>query len=296
MNTEPLVSIGMPVYNGERLIGQALESLLGQDYKNFELIISDNASTDQTPEVCKKYMSKDGRIRYYRNERNLGIVKNFNRVFNLSEGKYFMWAGDHDMWHPNFVSRLVSILEGNPEVVLAYPRTILIDVDGHPLMTLSDRIDTRNMPAVQRYKKVVRLTGWGNMVYGLMRRDALARTGNYKNLGLADKVFISELSMLGTIAQIDEPLFYRRRNRPPEARDLARRSMLYRMDPSNATSRLKCSIWYLYLESYGAFLKGVFGFPIGFREKMELSVFLTRYIAGFYVEEIRWLINRQKPS
>lgn len=286
INIEPLVSIGMPVYNGERFIGQALESLLSQDYENFELIISDNASTDNTPAICKDYMAEDRRIRCYKNEQNLGIVKNFNRVFNLSNGKYFMWAGDHDMWHPTFISKLVSTLEEDPQVVLAYPRTILIDVDGHALMTFPDRIDTRNMAIVQRYKQIVKFMGWGNMVYGLIRRDAIARTGNYRNLYFADKVFISELSLLGTIAQIDEPLFFRRRNRPPEVGDAHVKSMIYRMDPSNAASSLKRSMWYLISESHIAFLKGLISSNIGLREKMELFGFLARFFMARYIELI----------
>lgn len=114
-----LVSIGMPVYNGERYIVEALDSLLAQDYENFELIISDNASTDRTQGICLEYTSRDKRIRYYRNETNMGALWNFNRVFELSSGEYFMWASHDDLWRPHFISELVGLLEATPSAVLA---------------------------------------------------------------------------------------------------------------------------------------------------------------------------------
>jgi glycosyltransferase involved in cell wall biosynthesis len=109
--SKPLVSIGMPVYNGEKYIRQALDSLLAQDYGHFELIISDNASTDGTAEICREYVAKDDRIRYCRNETNLGAVRNFNRVFELSSGKYFMWAATDNMLSSIFISCCFSLLQ-----------------------------------------------------------------------------------------------------------------------------------------------------------------------------------------
>src|SRR3954452_21534224 len=107
--SQPLVSIGLPVYNGEQFIRTALDSLLGQTYQPLELIICDNASTDQTAAICQEYLAKDQRVRYYRNPTNLGAVKNFNRAFELSSGIYFMWAADHDLREPTFVSRCVEV-------------------------------------------------------------------------------------------------------------------------------------------------------------------------------------------
>src|SRR5215467_531149 len=106
-----LVSIGLPAHNARKYIQQTLDSLLIQDYECFELIVSDNASTDGTWDVCQEYARRDKRISCYRNDINLGATKNFNRVLELSCGKYFMWAADHDRWHPSFISRCISILE-----------------------------------------------------------------------------------------------------------------------------------------------------------------------------------------
>ena len=104
----PRVSIGMPVYNGEEFLERALDSLLAQSFSDFELIISDNASQDKTQEICLRYAARDPRVKYYRNETNIGAAENFNRVFALSSGEYFKWAGHDDSWTPDYLERCVS--------------------------------------------------------------------------------------------------------------------------------------------------------------------------------------------
>ena len=107
----PLVSIGLPVFNGEKSLAQALDALLKQDYTNLEIIISDNGSTDRTSEICGEYLKKDSRLKYHRSEENLGAIWNFNRVFELSSGKYFMWAAHDDLRKPSFVRACVKRME-----------------------------------------------------------------------------------------------------------------------------------------------------------------------------------------
>src|SRR5215218_525857 len=119
MDKRPAASVGVPVYNGEEFLAPALDAILAQDYADFELIISDNASTDGTQEIARQYAARDPRVRYSRNETNIGAVGNFNRVFALSTGKYFMWAGAHDLRHPSMLSRCIAVLEEDAEVVLA---------------------------------------------------------------------------------------------------------------------------------------------------------------------------------
>src|SRR4051812_18779949 len=88
---ETLITIGLPCYNSEKYLTQSIESLLKQTYGNFVLIISDNASTDGTEEICRRYAAADARVRYVRNPVNIGMSGNFNRVFSLAETKYFKW-------------------------------------------------------------------------------------------------------------------------------------------------------------------------------------------------------------
>src|SRR5262245_10163897 len=127
---KPLVSIGLPVYNEQRFIRETVASLLAQDFEDLELIISDNASTDGTEEICRQFAARDPRVSYERSEVNRGAFVNFDRVFELAGAKYFMWAGAHDLWSPSFVSRAVGMLEADPQLVLAYPRPITIDTTG----------------------------------------------------------------------------------------------------------------------------------------------------------------------
>ena len=119
----PLVSIGMPVFNGEKSLAQALDALLEQDYSNLEVIISDNGSTDRTPMICQEFLKKDSRIKYYRSSENLGSNWNFNRVFDLSSGKYFMWAAHDDLRELSFVRACVEMLEQSAEAVLCHSHT-----------------------------------------------------------------------------------------------------------------------------------------------------------------------------
>ncbi len=117
---QTLLSIGMPVFNGENYIHQALDSLLEQDFSEFELIISDNASTDNTELICRKYAKKHPQISYHRNSENIGAYENFSVVFKLCSGKYFMWAAHDDIWEPTFISTLINALEKYPEYILAF--------------------------------------------------------------------------------------------------------------------------------------------------------------------------------
>src|SRR2546427_6914452 len=134
----PRVSMAVPVYNGERYLGEALDSLLAQTYHDFELIICDNASTDGTGEIARSYASMDERVRYVRNERNLGLAGNVKRAFQLSSGEYFRWHAADDVCAPQFLARCVAVLDRHPAVVLAYPRTKLIDADGRVTAAYDD--------------------------------------------------------------------------------------------------------------------------------------------------------------
>ena len=293
---KPLVSIGMPVYNGEKYIRQALDSLLAQDCANFELIISDNASEDGTAEICREYLTEDKRIRYYRNETNLGAVVNFNRVFELSNAKYFMWAADHDLWRPTFISRCVSVMEEDRNVVLVYPRTMLIDSCGCSLGLTPDQIDTRGLASVERYIQVIWNLGWCNMLYGVIRREVLARTGKARNIWGFDNALLAELALRGSFAQIDEPLFYRRENRPHLEPEMHKKRVLYDLDPATVAERSQKSVEDLSRELGDAHLQIVIHAPISFLQKVRAGIstvlrfrflFAQRIAARFIPKKLR---------
>jgi glycosyltransferase involved in cell wall biosynthesis len=126
----PYVSIGLPVYNGENFLHEAITSILAQTFQDFELIISDNASTDKTEEICRAFTDQDERIKYSRNRENIGVEKNFYRVFALSSGKYFKWAAHDDLCHPDFLQSCIDVLDRDFTTVLCYPRAVIIDDKG----------------------------------------------------------------------------------------------------------------------------------------------------------------------
>jgi glycosyltransferase involved in cell wall biosynthesis len=214
----PLVSIGMPLFNEERYLPQALDSLLAQDFKDFELIISDNASEDATQQICLDYATKDPRIRYYRNEVNLGPIENFNRVFRLSSGKYFVWASGHDLWAPRFLSRCVEVMERDQSLVLCYPQSVVIDLDGKELGVSDSHTDTRNWGVLLRFNLAAWAVGCAWAFCGLIRSAALEETRLVRPVIESDLVLLSELSLRGPFANIPEILFYPRNKWGDESR------------------------------------------------------------------------------
>lgn len=227
----PLVSIGFPVRNGERYLRRALDSLLAQDYHHLEIIISDNASTDATAEICLDYASKDSRIRYCRNPTNLGAVKNFNRVFELASGEYFMWAAHHDLWHRAFVSACLDVLINDPLVVLCYTDTVGIDWTGKVVATPPYSVDTRGLPPAERFRRVIRDMPWYTAIYGLIRAQALRRTRLNRNTYSPDIVLLAELSLIGEFQMIPRLLFWYHRDEQQMRRTLRQR--LLDLDPAN---------------------------------------------------------------
>ena len=224
--SRPLVSIAMPLYNEEAHLAKALEALLAQDYENIEIVICDNASNDDTQTISQAWAVRDCRIKYYRNDTNIGAAKNFSRAFNLTHGDFFMWAAGHDLWAPTFISRCMEVFLQDDCVSLCYPFLQWISLDGE-LLTVEDiNADLRGLGEIQRYLHAIwRLPQ--NAISGLIRRSALERTRPVRQTLGPGQVLLVELSLLGPFAQVREPLFFRRINRPSEtkAQATARRSV-----------------------------------------------------------------------
>ncbi len=210
-DTGPLVGVGMPVYNGEQFLAQTLDSLLAQNHANFEIAISDNASTDRTESICRQYAARDARIRYERQPTNVGSSLNAKHVFDMSRGEYFMWACDHDLWEPTFISTCMAVLEQDPGVVLCYPAADWINGDGESVGSVEGFLDTRGLHRAARSQVVLWGTPNALPVFGVMRRDAVSRV----RLGLSaiapDMIFLFELSFHGAFARRPEVLFHFRR-------------------------------------------------------------------------------------
>jgi len=204
----PKVSIGLPVYNGEPHLRHAIESLLSQDYANFELIISDNASTDGTFDLCRTFAERDNRIRLYRNDTNIGAAANFNRVFELAGGPYFSWAAHDDLVHPTYVSKCVRVLEENPDIMLCSADITFIDERGAIIDYPGQycRLHTRGMGLRQRVKCLTSAVGWFSL-YGIFRASALRKTRLITPDYGCDVLLLLELLFQGQTNVLPEHLF-----------------------------------------------------------------------------------------
>ena len=203
----PLVSSGVPVFNGEKSLAQALDALIKQDYNNLEIIISDNGSRDRTSQICEEFLKKDSRVKYYRSSENLGSNWNFNRVYDLSSGKYFMWAAHDDLRELSFVRACVEKLEQFPEAVLCHTHTELF------IENRKERLCVAHLDSfvgvtglVERYRETLKHFP-AVAIYGVYRSAALKKTHMFERAIATDLAFIQELSIYGSFVQVSEILF-----------------------------------------------------------------------------------------
>ena len=177
---EPLVSIGLPVRNGERYLGEAVRSVLDQEYGRLELVISDNASDDGTEEICRQFARSDARVRYHRQPQNIGLVANFNAVLHLAKGTYFKWMGDDDWLTPTYVTRCVEVLDDDPALILVTTQQAHVDPDGAVESASYDGTRMRSARPVERFTEMLRLLNESRLLldplYGMMRRAPVARS------------------------------------------------------------------------------------------------------------------------
>jgi glycosyltransferase involved in cell wall biosynthesis len=205
-----MVSIGLPVFNGEKFLCRALDSLLGQTMGDFELIITDNASADATEQICRDYARRDHRVRYFRNPANIGAPRNFNRAFTLSDTKYFKWATADDLCGPEFLELALAVLERDAEVVLCYAKTTTISADGAPISDYEDRLHLTEGSARQRFTRLVTTIGLCHQHQGLMRSAALHKTGLLRDHIGSDLNLLAELALYGKFYELPQRLFFRR--------------------------------------------------------------------------------------
>lgn len=226
----PKVSIGMPVFNGQDYLEDAIESVLRQTYADFELVISDNCSTDRTAEICQAYMERDSRVRYVKQEENLGAVGNFNAVVHLGEGEYFKWAAHDDLMEPTFIEKCVEVLDNDPTLAWCHTESDMIDAEGRSFRELLPENDEeleltpdgnvrwnwhprtgyQSSDPVERFKGVILGPNWCVDAYALFRMSHLKKSRLYLSFYGAEKVLLGELSLLGGYHVIPELLFYQR--------------------------------------------------------------------------------------
>jgi glycosyltransferase involved in cell wall biosynthesis len=210
--SEPLVSIGLPVRNGERRLGEAVRTVLDQQYGRLELVISDNASDDGTEEMCRELARADSRVRYHRQQRNIGPVPNFNAVLHLARGTYFRWIGDDDRLTPSYVSRCVEVLNDDRELILVTTQQGHVSPDGAVESVTYAGTKLRSLRPAERFAEMLRLFTDSHLLldplYGVMRRDRVVHVPRPIMLR-EDEIFAARLALAGPFGHVGEVLSYR---------------------------------------------------------------------------------------
>jgi glycosyltransferase involved in cell wall biosynthesis len=218
-NDHPRVSLGLPVYNGGRYVKGAIDALLTQSFSDFELIICDNASSDDSEMICREVAARDGRVRYVRNEGNIGAAPNFNKTFELARGEYFKWVAHDDLHGADYLKKAVEVLDADRRVALVHSRVGIIDAQGE---AVTGTVGTHGEPLRDPPRKMgdgnpsVRLndlllnTRWCFEIFGLMRREQLGRTPLHGTFYGSDKVLLAYMCLAGRFHEIPEELFFRR--------------------------------------------------------------------------------------
>jgi glycosyltransferase involved in cell wall biosynthesis len=309
----PRLSIGLPVYNGENFLAESLEALLGQTYEDFELIISDNASSDATADICRRYGKQDSRIRYIRQSRNIGLAPNHNYVFGQARGELFKWAAADDLYGRDLLQRCVSALDEHPDVVLAHSWEAAIDESGNVTQSLGYPLATDSPSAPERFRSIlfgssglfdrgtllgsngsaassehaahalIRVDNRGILracdEYGVIRIDVLRRVAPLGSYHHSDRIVVCEIALHGPFHMTPDWLYFRREyadrayNTSPSVR--ARCAIL---DPARA-NRLRHPTARLLTEYLWGYVAAIRRAPLSAADRRECYRYLTQWAA-----------------
>ncbi|WP_462202496.1 glycosyltransferase family 2 protein, partial [Frankia sp. CcWB3] len=210
-SARPLVTVGLPVFNGENFLARALESIVVQDYPNLQIVVADNGSTDRTEQICREFVRRDPRIEYHRSPVNRGAAWNYNRIVHLAEGTYFKWAAHDDLCAPAFVSRCVAALTAaSPTAVLAYPKTALIDLNDTVTGGFEDGMNLCEPTPHERLRHFLSTRTEYHPVFGVIRAEAILKTDLIGKYVGSDVVLLAQLALGGQFVEVPERLFLRR--------------------------------------------------------------------------------------
>lgn len=270
-----LVTVGLPVYNGERFVAQAIESVLNQTYRDLVLIISDNGSTDSTQAICESYARSDSRVRYYRYEENRGASWNFNNVVHLAETEYFKWQCYDDLLDPTMVAECVAVLDESPEVCVAYTRTAVIDGSGNVTGYWADNAELRSPWPNERMAHFLyhRNKGQLESQFGVIRTAVLKTTGLMGTIPYSDQVFLLEMHLRGQFREVPKNLFWRRVHESISTNANDMYSIGFFLDPKR-----RGQVRLLRLERLSEFIKAIFRARLGPVETARCLAQLTQLV------------------
>jgi hypothetical protein len=269
--SEAPIAIGMPVYNGEKWLRQSVGSLLAQTRGDFVLVISDNASTDGTERIARELAAADPRIRYHRNQANVGVFRNYDIAFGLTRSTWFKWASCNDLCGPRHLESCIAALEANPQALLAYPRTVLFTDDPSRGEPYAFDLDVRDADPVARFRRVLSETRLNNAFNGVYRTDALLRTSLNSEFMGSDIVVVAEIALMGSILRLPDYLFFRRMTADAAS---ASRDPSSRREFFNGASRdIQGTPT---LDMHGQLIRSVWRSKLGLNDRLRASSYLAR--------------------
>ncbi len=291
---KPIVSIGVPVYNGQPYLSETLDSLLSQTFEDFELIIADNASNDGSEEICRAYAARDQRIRYLRSDTNWGAAWSHNVVFQLARGRYFKWAAADDLCAPTFLARCLEVLGADPATVLVLPGVIEIDEEGQEIGRWEHGLRVGHPSPHVRFHEFACV--WNDCLhfFGLIRASVLRRTGLVGSFIESDNVTLSELALHGPFFDHPEPLFLHRNHPGQSIRAMESRYERAAWFDPRMSKRLVFPEWRLGREH----LRVVGRAPLCRQERLRCYTQILPWLwwrKGSLVEDFRWARHTAKP-
>ncbi|MGH8773953.1 MAG: glycosyltransferase family 2 protein [Jiangellaceae bacterium] len=274
----PRLTLGLPAYNGERFLAASLDALLAQTFTDFELIISDNGSTDRTGEIARRYESIDPRVRYVHHPRNRGSSFNHNFVIEQARGEFFKWVSDDDLYDPDLLQRCIDALDSRPEIPLAHAWTAFIDDAGGITHTVDYPLTTDVPDAVERFRSVLYTQG-GDDIYGVIRMSVLRQVAPFGSYHWADRTFVAELALHGPFHNVPEFLYFRR-DHPMRATRVAPgiRRRCTHLDPSRA-NRWRNPVVRLVAEYLVAYVAAISRAPISPADRWRCARVLAVWVA-----------------
>lgn len=276
MSIVPRLTIGLPVYNGEKYVAESLEALLGQGFTDFELIISDNASTDSTGEICRHYEKQDSRVRYFRQQRNVGLAPNVNFIISQARGELYKEASHDDLYARNLLESCIQALDEYPQVVLAHSWTAKIDGSGNVTEAYEYPLTTATPHAPERFRSLLFGSG-GDDDYGVMRMDVRRRIAPMGSHHHSDRTITAETTLHGPFYQVPDWLYFRREH-PGQNGHAPMRRRCANMDPRRA-DRWRHPTARLYGEYVWAYVSAIRNAPLSAVDRRECYSHLAQWLA-----------------
>ncbi len=272
----PAVTIGIPVFNGEKYLEEAIRSALGQTRDDLEVVVSDNASTDRTADICNDYALADPRLRYFRQARNFGAAPNYNFTFSQARGRFFKWLAHDDRITSTYVAKTSRVLEGRPDAVLCHSVVSYIDANGAPIGLYNTKLSLADIPSTsERFAQMVLRSHSCVDFFGMWRKSALEGSLRHGTFHGADRALLAQMSLRGRMVQIPAPLVQMREHESRYTRSKGRAIDRASWHDSSRNGRVNFPTWRLYLE----YLKMVKGERLSASERMRCYAVLAQWWA-----------------